>query len=106
MRKSTAKSGASLSWRYPYENEEWFKQKVSVSEIKHRAMEEVRESLGEDPAESLFPPKIPRLIFRSLCRSGGRTGGRCGERPCTVSWNALILRQFLRRGFQGNENSI
>ena len=66
---------ASLSWRYPYENEEWFKQKVSVSEIKHRAMEEVRESLGEDPAESLFPPKIPAPYLPKFVQERGENRG-------------------------------
>ena len=48
-----------LRWKYPFEQTETFKQKVSVSEIKHRAMEEAREILEESGAGELFPEEIP-----------------------------------------------
>ncbi|MCC8151792.1 MAG: UvrD-helicase domain-containing protein [Lachnospiraceae bacterium] len=48
-----------LSWEYPYQENGAFKQKVSVSEIKHRAMEEAREILEESGEQSLFPEEIP-----------------------------------------------
>ncbi|MCD8365502.1 MAG: helicase-exonuclease AddAB subunit AddA [Clostridiales bacterium] len=48
-----------LSWNYPYEETGALKQKVSVSEIKHRAMEEAREILEESGEQSLFPEEIP-----------------------------------------------
>ncbi|MCD8217581.1 MAG: PD-(D/E)XK nuclease family protein, partial [Clostridiales bacterium] len=48
-----------LSWKYPYRETGTLKQKVSVSEIKHRAMEEAREILEENGEQSLFPEEIP-----------------------------------------------
>lgn len=48
-----------LSWEYPYDTDEPLKQKVSVSEIKHRAMEEARDILEESAAQELFPQEIP-----------------------------------------------
>ncbi len=48
-----------LSWRYPYKESGAIRQKVSVSEIKHRAMEEARELLEESGEETLFPEEIP-----------------------------------------------
>ncbi|MCD7922346.1 MAG: helicase-exonuclease AddAB subunit AddA [Clostridiales bacterium] len=48
-----------LSWLYPYEKNEICKQKVSVSEIKHRAMEEVSDLLEEEAGQSLFREEIP-----------------------------------------------
>jgi len=48
-----------LSWRYPYEKTGILKQKVSVSEIKHRAMEEAREILEDGAEQNLFPEEIP-----------------------------------------------
>ncbi len=50
---------ADLKWEYPYEQNERLKQKVSVSEIKHRAMEEAREILEESGEAELFPREIP-----------------------------------------------
>ncbi|MCD8133040.1 MAG: helicase-exonuclease AddAB subunit AddA [Clostridiales bacterium] len=54
-----AKVAERLSWRYPYERSEIRKQKVSVSEIKHRAMEEARDLLEADGSQSLFQEEIP-----------------------------------------------
>ncbi len=48
-----------LDWTYPYEQNGSIKQKVSVSELKHRAMEEARELLEETAEEALFRPDIP-----------------------------------------------
>ncbi len=48
-----------LSWKYPYRETGALKQKVSVSEIKHRAMEEARVILEESGEQSLFPEEIP-----------------------------------------------
>ncbi|MCD7981156.1 MAG: helicase-exonuclease AddAB subunit AddA [Clostridiales bacterium] len=48
-----------LSWQYPYEQSEVQKQKVSVSEIKHRAMEDARDLLEEDGGQNLFREEIP-----------------------------------------------
>lgn len=48
-----------LSWQYPYENNELLKQKVSVSEIKHRAMDEFREVQDGTGEQELFPQEIP-----------------------------------------------
>ncbi len=53
------KINAQLSWQYPYEASGRLKQKVSVSEIKHRAMEEARELLEEDGGGNLFQEEIP-----------------------------------------------
>ncbi|MCD8156283.1 MAG: helicase-exonuclease AddAB subunit AddA [Clostridiales bacterium] len=53
------KTAARLSWEYPYEESGVLKQKVSVSEIKHRAMEEAGALTEEDGGESLFPEEIP-----------------------------------------------
>lgn len=48
-----------LNWTYPYEGKSLKKQKVSVSELKHRAMEEALEILEETEEHSLFPNEIP-----------------------------------------------
>ncbi len=57
--KVYAKAEEKLSWQYPYAKNEAFKQKVSVSEIKHRAMEEVFNLLEEDTGQNLFREEIP-----------------------------------------------
>ncbi len=54
-----AKVAERLSWSYPYEKSEIRKQKVSVSEIKHRAMEEARDLLEADGSQNLFQEEIP-----------------------------------------------
>ncbi|MCD7865325.1 MAG: helicase-exonuclease AddAB subunit AddA [Clostridiales bacterium] len=54
-----AKVAERLSWSYPYEKGEIRKQKVSVSEIKHRAMEEARDLLEADGSQNLFQEEIP-----------------------------------------------
>ncbi len=49
---------ARFSWQYPYHGS-GTKQKLSVSELKHRAMNEARAMLEEDDGEELFPEEIP-----------------------------------------------
>lgn len=48
-----------LSWVYPYAELALKKQKVSVSELKHRASEEAEAVFGDTAEESLFPEKRP-----------------------------------------------
>ncbi len=47
-----------FSWQYPYRGS-GRKQKMSVSELKHRAMNEARAMLDENDGEELFPEEIP-----------------------------------------------
>ncbi len=49
---------ARFSWEYPYPAS-GLRQKLSVSELKHRAMREARALLEEDEGEELFPEEIP-----------------------------------------------
>ncbi len=49
---------ARFSWEYPYRSDGG-RQKLSVSEIKHRAIQEAREMLDMDEEESLFPAEVP-----------------------------------------------
>lgn len=58
-----------FSWEYAWKEEGAHKQKVSVSELKHRAMEERSESAGQtlNTAQPLFPdeiatPYVPRFV--------------------------------------------
>lgn len=48
-----------LSREYPFDTETVLKQKVSVSEIKHRAMEEYRQLLEQNDREEMFAKEIP-----------------------------------------------
>ncbi len=55
-----------FSWTYPFRQSS-VKQKMSVSEIKHRAMAEAREIGDEEEAQELFPdetpvPYIPKFV--------------------------------------------
>lgn len=68
-----------LNWIYPYEGKNLKKQKVSVSELKHRAMEEAIELLEETEEHTLFPneipvPYLPKFIEASEENSGALYG--------------------------------
>ncbi len=47
-----------FAWEYPY-RQNGLKQKMSVSEIKHRAMAEAKDLSGEEEAQEMFPEEIP-----------------------------------------------
>lgn len=68
-----------FAWRYPYPDAHGRQQKISVSEIKHRAYEENRKSLAADPQASLFPeeilhPYIPKFMQEDAKPDGARYG--------------------------------
>ncbi len=67
--------GRQLSWTYPYEGKSIKKQKVSVSELKHRAMEEAQEVLGETTEHSLFPNEIPVPYIPKFVEAAGENAG-------------------------------
>ncbi len=56
-----------LSWRYPHGEKQPLRQKISVSELKHRAMEEAAQLPDAEPVAQLFSteisvPYLPRFI--------------------------------------------
>jgi ATP-dependent helicase/nuclease subunit A len=63
-----------LSWQYPYATERVKKQKVSVSELKHRAMEEAQ-LLEEMQEETLFAPEIPVPYVPKFMEQGKENAG-------------------------------
>lgn len=68
-----------LNWTYPYAGKSLKKQKVSVSELKHRAMEEAAEVLEETEEHTLFPnevpvPYLPKFIEASEENAGALYG--------------------------------
>ena len=79
-----------FSWEYAWKEEGAHKQKVSVSELKHRAMEERSESAEQtlNTAQPLFPdeiatPYVPRFVQV-----------HCMEPWYTVFWNVWISQDF------------
>ncbi len=53
--------GERFSYQYPYENEAAMKTKVSVSELKHRAMDRIMaEEAGEEPAQKIASEGLPQ----------------------------------------------
>ncbi len=67
-----------FSWEYPHRLY-GLKQKVSVSELKHRAMDEAAEFAGDDDAEKRFPdpipdPYLPRFISEQDENDGALRG--------------------------------
>ncbi|MCC8029627.1 MAG: PD-(D/E)XK nuclease family protein, partial [Lachnospiraceae bacterium] len=68
-----------LSWHYPHEMSGIQKQKVSVSEIKHRAMEDAMDLLEEDAGQNLFQEEIPiPYIPRFVQEQEENRGALCG----------------------------
>ncbi|MCC8065560.1 MAG: PD-(D/E)XK nuclease family protein, partial [Clostridiales bacterium] len=63
-----------FSWEYPYRTS-GIKQKMSVSEIKHRAMEEARDVLEEDEGEELFPEETPIPYIPKFIKEPDENGG-------------------------------
>ena len=70
-----------FSWEYAWKEEGTHKQKVSVSELKHRAMEERSESVEQtlNTAQPLFPdeiatPYVPRFVQEAKENAGALYG--------------------------------
>ncbi len=63
-----------FSWEYPHRLS-GLKQKVSVSELKHRAMAEAAEIIGDDDAEKRFPDPIPDPYVPKFIREPDENGG-------------------------------
>ncbi len=61
-------------WEYPFRTS-GIKQKMSVSEIKHRAMEEAREVFEEDGGEELFPEEVPVPYIPKFVKEPDENGG-------------------------------
>lgn len=66
---------ARFSWEYPYEKNQMAKQKVSVSEIKHRAMEAYMEATEEKDAAELFAQEVPSPYLPRFVQETGENQG-------------------------------
>lgn len=69
----------SFSWKYPYADLVLKRQKVSVSELKHAAMEKNRKAVSEIDESSLFPeevpvPYVPRFMEKTKENEGALYG--------------------------------
>ncbi len=67
-----------FSWEYPYRQSS-LKQKMSVSEIKHLAMDEARDILEDDGGQELYPekvrdPYVPKFVEEPEENSGALRG--------------------------------
>ena len=72
-------------WKYPYPENPMSKQKVSVSEMKQRAMEEMRQLEEETGEEELFPeeipvPYLPRFVKEEETAAAGALRGTAMHR--------------------------
>lgn len=68
-----------LCWQYPYAGKELKKQKVSVSELKHRAMQQAEDAFSDTEENRLFPeeiptPYVPKFVQESEENVGARRG--------------------------------
>lgn len=68
-----------FSWSYPYPDASGRQQKITVSELKHRAYEENRKQLDIEPEENAFPepvlhPYVPAFMQEEAKPDGARYG--------------------------------
>ena len=74
-----------FAWKYPYPENPLSKQKVSVSEMKQRSMEEMRQLEEEAGEEELFPeeipvPYLPRFVKEEETAAAGALRGTAMHR--------------------------
>lgn len=65
----------SFAWKYPYPDLKGIRQKISVSELKHRSIEQMQQIEEAEPESNLIPPKVEHPYYPEFMKQEDTESG-------------------------------